>query len=292
MARSPRGGPGLDWTSVARRVPLRHLLAVVVQRGVAVEPSHALRKDAKRLATSSRARAPCWTCTVEKACVPSSRPSRRTSGSPPGPEVQPLGTSSASLRDLDAAGPSTPTPSSGREGQRADGPTAASENGGVRHASAVRPEAEPPCAGALWPRSAEGQSSLPSGWRASSAISPTPVEEVVGHVDRHVPLLLRAFSSSRAIGMHRDADHDGQDGGLEVLLDHLDLAEEVAEQRDADRPQRAADDVEGDERAVVHPDTPATIGVKVATIGTKRASTMALAPCFSKNSGPCRRSPA
>src|ERR671911_1926123 len=46
--------------------------------------------------------------------------------------------------------------------------------------------------------------------------------------------------------------HHRQDGELEVLLDHVDLAQEVAEQRDADRPQEAADHVERDERAVVH----------------------------------------
>src|SRR5215204_6230043 len=38
--------------------------------------------------------------------------------------------------------------------------------------------------------------------------------------------------------------HDREDGELEVLLDHVDLAEEVAEQRDADRPQEATDHVE------------------------------------------------
>ncbi len=52
-------------------------------------------------------------------------------------------------------------------------------------------------------------------------------------------------------GQQRD-QHDGDDGVLDVLAEELDLAEEVAERGDPDRPQQSTDDVVGDERPIAH----------------------------------------
>ena len=67
-----------------------------------------------------------------------------------------------------------------------------------------------------------------------------------------------------------------------MFADELDVAEEVAEARDADRPDQGTDDVVGDEvRCCISP-TPATIGANVRTIGTKRARKIVFGPFFSR----------
>ena len=72
---------------------------------------------------------------------------------------------------------------------------------------------------------------------------------------------------------------------LDVVLDHVDLAEEVAEHGDADGPQHGADRrcTMMNVRWSILP-TPATTGTNVRTIGTKRAMTIVLVPWRSKNS--------
>ena len=68
-------------------------------------------------------------------------------------------------------------------------------------------------------------------------------------------------------GQHRHA-HDDDGGDLDVVLDRVDLTEEEAERGDVGPPQEPA---------------PATVGTKVRTMGTKRASTMVFDPCLAKN---------
>ena len=96
--------------------------------------------------------------------------------------------------------------------------------------------------------------SLPSGWIASSTMSPMPGSRrswatSAATLCRCSRARLEDLEDDR---QEADAD-DHEDRDLEVLLDHVDLPEEVAEQRDAEGPDRAADDVELHEGAVVHP---------------------------------------
>ena len=129
----------------------------------------------------------------------------------------------------------------------------------AEHARRPRPTGgcgprSPPASGADAGRSARLATSWPSGWRASSTMSPRSGSRRSWATSSTALCRFsrRAFSELVDDRRARDGD-DREDGELEVLLDHVDLAEEVAEERDAEGPDGAADDVPPDERAVLHP---------------------------------------